>query len=123
MAKILLIDDEEPLRALLRLWLDGAGYDVLETGSAAGALKRLDQGEVDLIITDLLMPDMDGLELTREIRRRGSVVPIVVMSGSSNEGLALAMLPIAKALGATSILSKPFSHGELLAVVNAELAR
>lgn len=114
MAKILLVDDEEPLRALLCLWLQGHGHEVREAPNGARALYDLEHNQVDVVVCDLLMPDMDGLEVTREARRRGLTMPIIVTSGSSSADLARNMKAVAQVLGATTILAKPFGRDELL---------
>ena len=67
MATILVIDDQEPIRALLRLALEGAGHDVLEASNGRLGLALYRASEADLIITDIVMPEMDGLELMLEL--------------------------------------------------------
>jgi len=114
--KILVIDDEPPIRKLLRMGLNTQGYDVLEAPSGKTGLELLGQ-DPDLVILDLGLPDIDGLELLRTIRSRKEGVPIVVLSSRGNEAGKVQALD----LGADDYVTKPFGMDELLARMRAAL--
>ena len=119
MAKILVIDDEEYLRKVGRLILEEDGYEVLEAGNGRSGLELYRQYKADLIITDLAMPEMDGLEFISEVTTHFSNVRIIAMTGVPEWDRRLAE---AKLLGARETLHKPFSLEKLLDVVRCELA-
>ncbi len=114
--KILVIDDEPPIRKLLRMGLNTQGYDVLEAPSGKTGLELLAQNP-DLIILDLGLPDVDGLELLRTIRGRKEGVPIVVLSSRGDEAGKVQALDF----GADDYVTKPFGMDELLARMRAAL--
>ena len=114
--KILVIDDEPPIRKLLRMGLNTQGYDVLEAPSGKIGLELLVQNP-DLVILDLGLPDVDGLELLRTIRGRKEGVPIVVLSSRGDEAGKVQALD----LGADDYVTKPFGMDELLARMRAAL--
>jgi len=114
--KILVIDDEPPIRKLLRMGLNTQGYDVLEAPNGKSGLELLSQNP-DLIILDLGLPDVDGLELLRTIRSRNEGVPIVVLSSRGDEAGKVRALD----LGADDYVTKPFGMDELLARMRAAL--
>jgi len=114
--KVLVIDDEPPIRKLLRTGLSTQGYDVLEASNGKGALEQLSQNPA-LIILDLGLPDIQGHELLRMIRSRNDGVPIVVLSSRGDEAGKVQALD----LGADDYLTKPFGMDELLARMRAAL--
>ena len=114
--KILVIDDEPPIRKLLRLGLNAQDYDVLEAPNGKTGLELLPQNP-DLIILDLGLPDIQGLELLRTIRGRQEGVPIVVLSSRGDEVGKVQALD----LGADDYVTKPFGMDELLARMRAAL--
>ncbi|GMO11115.1 response regulator [Bradyrhizobium sp. TM233] len=114
--KVLVIDDEPPIRKLLRMGLTTQGYEVLEASNGRTALERLVE-EPALIILDLGLPDVQGLELLRTIRARNEGVPIVVLSSRGDEAGKVQALD----LGADDYLTKPFGMDELLARLRAAL--
>jgi two-component system KDP operon response regulator KdpE len=114
--KILVIDDEPPIRKLLRMGLGTQGYETLEAPNGKAGLELL--GSVpDIVILDLGLPDMDGLELLRTIRARNESVPIVVLSSRGDETGKVQALD----LGADDYVTKPFGMEELLARMRAAL--
>lgn len=121
MACILLIDDDPILREALHPLLVGAGCIVQEATNGTAALAHYRQRPSDLVITDLLMPDMEGLELIRALRRQDSAVKIIAMSGGS-AGIAANYLKVAMKFGAGWTLAKPFSRQEFLDTVTVALA-
>ena len=118
MATILLIDDEDQVRMLFQLALGGAGYHVLAAESGQQGLRLLQHHEVDLILVDIFMPDMDGLELIQHLRTTRPTSKIIAISGGSWEW---DYLDTAKSLGAHDTLKKPFSPQELLDAVSFQL--
>ena len=113
---VLVIDDEPPIRRLLRTTLTAAGYRVAEAEDAAGALHALGAHPPDLVILDLGLPDRGGIELIGEIRK-GSLVPIVVLSARHDERSMVEALD----LGADDYVAKPFGMAELMARLRAAL--
>jgi two-component system chemotaxis response regulator CheY len=112
---ILTVDDSASLRQMVGFVLKGAGYGVLEAASGENALQLLTGKQVDLILTDINMPEMTGLELTRRIRElpQYKFVPVVVLTTESQSD----MKQQGKAAGATAWIIKPFTPDQLLAVV------
>ena len=118
MATILLIDDEESVRMVFQVALERAGYRVLTAENGQYGLRLLEHEEVDVILVDIFMPEMDGLEVIlrlRESRCASKLIAITGRSGMKN------FLDIAKYLGAHDTLMKPFSVQELLDAVSAQL--
>ncbi len=114
--KVLVIDDEPPIRKLLRMGLTAQGYQILEAPSGKVALDMLAQNPA-LIILDLGLPDIDGHELLRTIRARNDSIPVVVLSSRGDEAGKVQALD----LGADDYVTKPFGMDELLARLRAAL--
>ena len=114
--KILVVDDEPPIRKLLRMGLSTQGYEILEAPNGKTALELLSQ-KPDLVILDLGLPDIQGLELLRTMRARSESVPIVVLSSRGDEAGKVEALD----LGADDYVTKPFGMDELLARMRAAL--
>ena len=114
--KVLVVDDEPPIRKLLRMGLSAQGYDVLDAPNGKTALELLDE-KPNLVILDLGLPDIDGLELLRRIRHRQEGLPVVVLSSRGDEAGKVAALD----LGADDYVTKPFGMDELLARMRAAL--
>ena len=115
--KVLVIDDEPPIRKLLRMGLSAHGYEILEAPNGRISLELLEQKKPDLVILDLGLPDMQGLELLRMIRARNEGVPIVILSSRGDEASKVQALD----LGADDYVTKPFGMDELLARMRAAL--
>jgi two-component system KDP operon response regulator KdpE len=113
---ILVIEDEPPLRRFLRLTLESQNYKVLEATRGAEGLRHASVGQPDLVILDLGLPDVDGIEVTRRLRA-WSAVPIIVVSARGKEQEKIAALDA----GADDYLTKPFGVGELLARLRVAL--
>ena len=120
MAKIILIDDEPEVRHLMEQVLTGAGHVVRGAGDGDEGLRLMRADQPDLLITDLLMPNKEGIETIREVRREVPRLPILVISGTANAAL---YLEVATLLGAQVSLAKPFRSAELLRTVDALLLR
>ena len=116
MARILVIDDDEQLRRMLCMALRRAGYVVVEAGDGNEGLERFREAPTDLIITDLLMPEKEGLETIMDIRREFPDAKIIAMSGGGRAG-NLNFLRVAERLGAQRTMAKPFNLQALLAAV------
>ena len=119
MATILVIDDQESIRALLRDALEGDGHEVLEAANGRLGLELYRKRSADLIITDILMPEMNGLELMLELTRSFLNVKVIVMTGDL---AGMGRLDKAKLLGACQTFQKPFDMKELLRAVRYNLA-
>lgn len=117
-ARILLVDDDPSLREVVRYALDRDGHTVVEASNGADALTAFDLAEPDLVVLDVLMPEMDGLAVCRELRARSSV-PIVFLSSRGEEVDKILGLD----LGGDDYVTKPFSPRELVSRVNAVLRR
>ena len=119
MPHILVIDDDELIRRLVNHALTRAGYEVMEASNGRKGLAAFKAAPAELVITDLIMPDMEGLEAIQELRRRSPGLKIIAMSGGG-VGWSVDYLKMAEKFGASRILSKPFALGTLCAMV-AEL--
>ncbi len=115
---ILLIDDNDQIRVLLRLVLEEAGYCVLDAANGREGLRQFRETPVALVITDLLMPDSDGLEVTMTLRRESPHVKIIALTGGVGN---LNLLEVAKLLGAHRTMKKPIEMAELLEAVQQVL--
>jgi two-component system KDP operon response regulator KdpE len=115
---ILVVDDEKPLRDFMRRNLEVRGFNVVTASNGLEALAVFNTQNVDLVILDVMMPRMDGLETIRRIRQ-SSLAPIIVLSALGEESDKIRALN----LGADDYLTKPFGVGELLARVQAVLRR
>ena len=114
--RILVVDDEPPIRKLLRMGLTAHGYEVVDASNGRTALEMLAK-KPHLVILDLGLPDIDGLELLRRIRHQEESLPIVVLSSRGDEAGKVAALD----LGADDYVTKPFGMDELLARMRAAL--
>jgi len=121
MARILVIDDEVEVRRAVTTYLRGLGHEVLSAANGREAIATLSTGPVDLLVTDINMPEMDGIEIVSSLREAASRVPIIAMSGGGlfDKGM---LLDSAQALGADRTLEKPFDLEELRHAVE-ELTR
>jgi DNA-binding response OmpR family regulator len=117
-AGVLLVEDEENLASLVAAYLEQEGYRVVSVGTGAEALQAVEQQPMRLVVLDLNLPDMDGLDVCRQIRIRSSV-PIVMLTARDEEADRLAGL----GAGADDYIGKPFSPRELVARMKAVLRR
>ncbi len=116
---ILVVDDEPPIRRLLRTSLTPQGFFVLEAATGRDALHLLAVEKPAIVLLDLGLPDMDGLDVIRRIREEGAKLPIVVLSSRGDERGKVEALD----LGADDYVTKPFSMAELLARLRSALRR
>lgn len=119
--RILLVDDDEALRDFIALALSSEGYSIEAAADGREALKFLARNSVDLVVTDLCMPHVDGIELAMEMRKSRPKVPVIAISGGA-VGETESILRAVKLLGAKRTLPKPFSLSELKAAVAEVLA-
>lgn len=123
MANILVVDDAPAVTALLRAVLEGAGHTVVEANDGGTGLDLLSTAAVDLIVLDMMMPGIDGIETVKRLRDDGNQVPVIAMSGGTDEFPAAFSLKMSEMYGADRLLFKPFENDELLDVVDQLLAR
>jgi two-component system, OmpR family, KDP operon response regulator KdpE len=116
--KVLIVDDEQAIRRFLRATLSAHGYAITEAGTARQALEQCARAHPDLVILDLGLPDMEGIEVTRRIRE-WSQVPVIILSVREREADKVAALDA----GADDYLTKPFGVGELMARLRVALRR
>jgi|SRR6185437_6156256 CheY-like chemotaxis protein len=121
MALILVIDDAPRMRQTIRRILASAGHSVVEAEDGVAGLRCVDENRPDLVITDIIMPNKEGIETIGDIRRRCPDIKIIAISGSGAPEQAL-YLDAATALGANAALAKPFRAHELLALVDRLVA-
>ena len=114
---IVLVDDDEAVRSVLRRGLVRAGYEVHEAGEGGAALKLLASAPADLIITDLVMPEMEGIEFIMALRKTHPKLPVIAISGGGRAVGSDNYLNIARACGAVKLLAKPFETEQLLAAM------
>ncbi len=116
MKKIVVIDDDNDLREMVKFLLEREGFEVLATGDGNQGIKFVSENNPALLITDILMPDKEGLEIINEIRQSGSDLKILAVSGG---GVIEAShyLSLANGLGADKVLPKPFHNAELLKAI------
>jgi two-component system, response regulator, stage 0 sporulation protein F len=119
MATILVIDDQDAVRTLLRTVLERAGHEVTEAPNGRLGLAAYRARPADLVITDILMPEMNGLDMILELTRAFLNAKVIAISGAPDTQNAL---DAAKLLGARHTLHKPFSLDALLKIVEYELA-
>ena len=117
--RILVIDDDSGVRGVIRLFIEAAGYEVLDAGDATTGLALLERHLVDMVLCDLFMPGRDGVETIAQILENSPQMKIVAMSGGGR--VALNLLPKARSLGAMEVLSKPFERASLLEVLRRVL--
>jgi CheY-like chemotaxis protein len=121
MARVLVIDDNPDIRALLREAFELHGYDVEVAHNGRVGLRLMREQAIDVVITDIFMPEQDGIETILELRRDFPDVKIVAMSGGGTTG-NLTYLPAAQQLGAVHSVAKPFDCLAMVATVG-ELLR
>ncbi len=118
---ILIVDDEPAFCEMVGLMLEGAGHAVTLTADGVAGGRALEEKAFDLVITDLLMPEMDGLEFIARIRGKHPSVQILAMSGGGHIA-SREYLKLARGLGAHALIEKPFTQDKLHEAVAALLA-
>lgn len=120
MARILVIDDDSDVRALICGDLRSAGHDVTAAADGAQGLALQRQSPAELVVTDIFMPEKEGIETIRSIRKLDPSVPILAISGGGRAANT-DFLPLAEKFGANGTLAKPFSTNALLNAVRTAL--
>src|SRR5262249_22995785 len=119
MSRILVIDDEAVIRVLVGEILDSAGHDVTSAESAERALALLDESDFDLVVSDVVMPGLSGIELLETVRARRASLPVVLVTGAGTYDT----LSRALTHGAAGLVTKPFAHADLETAVEDALER
>ena len=107
---VLVVDDNESIREVLAIVLSGSGYRCESAKNGVEAMQRVRQARFDAVVTDLEMPEMDGIALTRELRQQFSSLPVMIMTGYSDDDHR----ETAFRAGAREFLSKPFDIPDLI---------
>jgi len=118
MARILLIEDSEAERRMTKLLLERAGYDVVEAENGRDGLTKLGFAAFDLVVTDVIMPEQDGVEVIREVRSRKPGLKVLAISGGDDRIPAQISLKMMEMYNA-DVMYKPFDNDTLLAKVDA----
>jgi len=116
MKTILIIDDDKAVLGLFTQALENNGYSVVQAADGREGLRLFEVAPTDLVITDIMMPEMDGLELIPKLRKKSPDLPIIAISGGMRSA-TISFLPQAKILGACRVFIKPVSLSELLQAV------
>jgi CheY-like chemotaxis protein len=119
MARILIIDDDDLTQSMLKIALVQQGHDVFQAFDGLQGIALLREEKFDMIITDIWMPESDGLEVIKKVQQEFPHTKILAISGGSNKYPGLEALPVARALGAKKFLRKPFGEQELLEAIEA----
>ena len=122
MPRILIIEDDDSLRKLLRVTLAGLGYQVAEARNGKDGIAQNQREPADVVLTDILMPEMAGMETIMRLRREQPGVKIIAMSGGGHVS-AVDYLKFAKKRGVAEVLVKPFTDQELAAAIQKALGR
>jgi CheY-like chemotaxis protein len=117
MTRILVIEDDDDVRDLLRQILERSGYEVEEASDGVEGIKRYREKQSDLIITDIIMPRKEGIETITDLRIEFPDVKVIAISGGGRLGPE-PYLEVAKGFGANRIIMKPFTSGEILGAVS-----
>lgn len=109
MSRILVVDDEEPVRNVLTTFLVQKGYDVAEADGGPSALAQVERFRPHLVLLDIRMPGMDGIEVLKAIKQRAPEVSVIMVTATNDDEIGLQTM----ALGASDYLMKPFSFAQL----------
>ena len=120
MARIIVIDDQEPIRRIVRRALENDGHTVLDASDGEAGMALLEREPADVVITDIFMPGMDGIQTLREIRKRFPATKVIAISGGDSSGL-LDLRHDAELLGAMKSLQKPFNARDIVELVRSVL--
>ncbi len=117
MAKVLIVDDDEDLRATLALMVRSAGHEAIAPMVGSGLVPVIAAGNYDIVVTDVLMPELDGIEIIKLVRNAKRSCPVIAISGGSPRMPASVGLKLTEAFGANVVLYKPFERAELIAAI------
>ena len=122
MARILIIDDDETICSVFQRFLTGKGYIVDVAADGRQGLRLLEEESVDLVITDIMMPETDGLEVVMAIQGKEADIPVIAISGGMH-AMPMDFLPMAKKFGAKAVLYKPVELDDLLTAVESAIKK
>jgi DNA-binding response OmpR family regulator len=120
MIQILVVEDDPAFRSVVGAALTKYGYSVIEASDGRAGLEVLKAHPIDLIVTELLMPEMDGIELIVELRETKNTIPIIAMTGRPDD--TEVYLNVAKAFGAKYVFKKPFLMDDFISAVRSLLS-
>lgn len=120
MATILIVDDNEEIRTFLRRILSVTGHRIVDARNGREAIERIQNEPADLVISDIFMPESDGLELIRDLRNLCPGLKVIAISGGGDYG-DMDILRAAKLFGAFRVFTKPFHAGDMIAAVKEAL--
>jgi CheY-like chemotaxis protein len=115
MKKILVVDDESMIREAISVLLEEGGYEVRTANNGREGMEVFSTYQPDLVLTDIVMPDMEGIEFLQTLRKKKGKLPVIVMSGNA---IGEKFLKSARLMGAKAVLKKPFSNEDLLGAVS-----
>lgn len=119
-AKVLIIDDDENFRKILRIMLEKEGLDVVDAENGLEGIRKFHKGEIDLVVTDIIMPEKEGIETIFDLREIQPDLKIIAISGGGHI-CAEEYLDMANNFGVTRSLSKPFEKDEFIKIVREVL--
>lgn len=119
---VLLVEDSPEVSLSVREILTGAGHSVEEATNGKEGLEKLSVSSFDLVVSDIWMPEMDGIALLKEIRGSGNDLPVIVISGGAPNAPLTYTAPLASTFGANAVIYKPFEKEELLKAIDAVMA-
>jgi CheY-like chemotaxis protein len=122
MSAVLLVDDDDSFRNAMVRILRGAGHSVQDLSSGQEVSRVLSESKVDVLVTDLIMPDVEGLETIRTVRRHHPALPIIAISGGGRLTPS-SYLSMARGVGASQVLAKPFEPAALVAMIETLIPR
>lgn len=120
MARILVIDDDQDMRQLMKTWLEMKGHEVEDAASGKEGVDKYREAPFDLVITDILMPDQDGIETISALKKSDPEAKIIAISGGGRVA-GVHYLQLAYKLGALGTLAKPFDWSDMFQAVNEAL--
>ena len=123
MARILVVDDEPSVRDMVVAMIESASHELIEAGNGEEAIAACKVTPFDLIITDIVMPGKNGIDLIMDIKKNFQEIPVIAISGGGGITGRYDYLEIAKLVGAITILKKPFSMDELRSAVGSVLEK
>lgn len=122
MKTVLLVDDDHLVQKSIAMQLENEGYTVLRADNGKNALAIIRESDIDVVVTDILMPEMEGLELIRAIKAERPDLPVIAISGGGTQARPIRILPldilsISERLGAHNSLAKPFTTDALIRMI------
>jgi len=116
--RVMLVDDDADLRCMVRRFLESMSHTVIDADGGRTAMQKLGSATVDVIVSDMYMPDGDGLDLVRQVSKRWPEIRLIMVSSGGTLGLC-DLLPVARSLGAFATLRKPIKLRSLLEAIES----